>query len=84
VINAGGVISIAAEYLGLAGSEGRAWVRERIEAIPDRLDGVFGIGRRTGRSTDQVARTLALEVLAAAAEASPPAHNTRKGRPAAS
>jgi leucine dehydrogenase len=36
VINAGGVISIAAEYLGLAGSEGRAWVRERIEAIPDR------------------------------------------------
>jgi leucine dehydrogenase len=84
VINAGGVISIAAEYLGLAGSEGRAWVRERIEAIPDRLDGIFGIARRTGHSTDQVARALALEVLAAAAEASPPAHNPRKGRPAAS
>jgi leucine dehydrogenase len=64
VINAGGVISVAAEYLDLVADDGRAWIRDRINSIPDRLTTLFDIAALQGQSTEQVARAMAREVLA--------------------
>ena len=60
VLNAGGVISVAAEYLGSV-SEG--WVRHRIEGIPLRLERIFDEAAERGSTTDQVARNMADVVL---------------------
>ncbi len=64
VINAGGVISVAAEYLDLGADDGQAWIEDRINAIPDRLTTVFDIAAQQGQSTEHVARSMAREVLA--------------------
>lgn len=63
VINAGGVISIAAEYLG----EGDpAWVDGRIAGIAERLRSIFERAAATGESTSRIADQLAQERLAPA------------------
>ncbi len=64
VINAGGVISVAHEYLGM---NDPAWVEARIAAIPDRLDAIFRRAARTGEATSRIADELARERLARAA-----------------
>ncbi len=63
VINAGGIISVAHEYLG-ASSE--AAVRDEVARIEDRLAGIFETSRRSGRPTDQLADDLARRILARA------------------
>jgi len=63
VINAGGVISIAAEYLRLDGHHGAAWITERLEGIPTRLETIFVEADRSGNTTDQVAERMAHRIL---------------------
>lgn len=60
VINAAGVISIAGEYLGCWSPE---WVAAKIEAIPQRLTGIFERAEHTGRSTSLEADCCAHEVI---------------------
>jgi leucine dehydrogenase len=63
VINAGGVISIAHEYLKL---EDAAWVETRIDGIAERLEAIFRRSQETGRATSRVADELARERLGSA------------------
>ncbi len=70
VINAGGVISVAHEYLtqtGLLGSKAaetpESWVGDRINAIPARLAVIIEKSQHQGCSTDVVARDLARDVI---------------------
>lgn len=64
LVNAGGIISVAAEY-------GRRWeaasVRAAVLAIGPRLASVLSEAERTGRRPEQVAEAWALERLRAAA-----------------
>jgi leucine dehydrogenase len=72
VINAGGVVSVAGEYLresGMTLAEG--WVADRIASIPARLTRIFEEAAATGRSTDRVAEALALEVIEKAGRQDP-------------
>jgi leucine dehydrogenase len=61
VINAGGIISVAREYLG--GST-EAQVVSEIEGIPERLTEIFERARRESRPTNVVADQLARERIA--------------------
>ncbi|MFC0589031.1 Glu/Leu/Phe/Val dehydrogenase [Novosphingobium aquiterrae] len=65
VINAGGIIAVALEYL--AREQGKpsslADVRERIEQIPGRLRTIWQESARTGRSSDEVADTMAQRLI---------------------
>ena len=67
VINAGGVISVAAEYLsasgGLISGSCGDWVRVRIEGISARLERIFAEAERSGRTTDEIAEAMALQVI---------------------
>jgi leucine dehydrogenase len=67
VINAGGVISVAAEYLSANGGtiDGgcRDWIRGRIEGISARLEEIFAEAERSGRTTDEIAEEMALRVI---------------------
>jgi leucine dehydrogenase len=63
VINAGGVISIAHEYLGL---EDAAWVERRVAGIAERLEAIFRRARDTGTATSRIADEMAREHLGAA------------------
>ena len=60
VINAGGVISVAAEYLGRSDP---AWARRRLDAIPGRLGRIFQEAEARGCTTDAVAEGMAHRVL---------------------
>jgi len=60
VINAGGIINVVLEYLGLGGE---AEVRQRIERIPDRLDSIWEESARTGRNPAAVADFLAMRLI---------------------
>ncbi|WP_328597963.1 Leu/Phe/Val dehydrogenase [Croceibacterium soli] len=62
LVNAGGIINVAAEYLGWATAE----VDERIAAIPARLAEVLDRAERTERPTGDVADEMAREVLSGA------------------
>jgi len=64
VINAGGVISVAAEYLG---KEDPAWVDSRIAGIGERLQAIFERAAGSGEATSRIADQLARERLAQAA-----------------
>ncbi len=64
VINAGGVISIAAEFLGQADP---AWVDGRIAGIAERLEAIFRRADATGEPTSRIADRLAGERLSRAA-----------------
>ena len=61
VINAGGVISAAHEYLGLRDA---SWVSQRIDAIGTRLRDIFARADAQSKSPDQIAEVMAMEILA--------------------
>ena len=60
LVNAGGIINVAAEYLG----ETTEQVRERIGLIPQRLRAVLETSARSGESTQQLADAMAQHVIA--------------------
>ena len=60
VINAGGIINVSTEYLK-DGDE--ATVRERIEAIPGRLDAIWQESADTGRNPARVAGDMARRLI---------------------
>ncbi len=66
VINAGGIINVAAEYFGTADD---AEVMAQIEAIGPRLTRIFEEADRTGRPTNVIADEQAREIIAAARKA---------------
>jgi len=63
VINAGGIISVAAEYYGEGSEED---VRADVGRIKDRLQGIFKEAEETGRPTHELADELARKLVAAA------------------
>ena len=72
VINAGGVISVAREFLGNSSGDD---VRAEINRIPDRLQEIFEEAARTKRPTNVIADELARRIVADAANEN---HGDRK------
>lgn len=64
VINAGGVINVAAEMA--AGGYSVEAVSPRVEKIADTLSAIFQRAEREGRTTDAVAEAMAREIVEAA------------------
>ena len=62
VINAGGIVSVAHEYLA-QGSEEQ--VRDEIGRIPERLHRIFAESRANGEATNRIADELARRLVAA-------------------
>lgn len=60
VINAGGIINVCTEYLG-DGDAGL--VRQRIEAIPDRLEQIWSESQSSGRDPAAVADAMAQRLI---------------------
>ncbi|HEV2748413.1 MAG TPA: Glu/Leu/Phe/Val dehydrogenase dimerization domain-containing protein [Allosphingosinicella sp.] len=60
VINAGGIINVASEYLGDADEAG---VKERIERIPGRLETIWEESEATGRNPAAVADAMARRLI---------------------
>src|SRR5690606_4761920 len=67
VINAGGIINVAAEYLG---TMGEAEVLERIRNISRTLDDIFATARESGTPANTVADAMAQARIAAARHSS--------------
>ena len=63
VINAGGIISVAAEYYGNASEDD---VRADVGRIRDRLEKIFAEAKETGRPTNELADEFARSIVAAA------------------
>jgi len=63
VINAGGIITVAAEY---GGNSSEDQVRADVGRIKDRLKAIFEESRATGRPTNELADKLARDIVAAA------------------
>ncbi len=63
VINAGGIISVAAEYYGNSSEDD---VRADVGRIKDRLEGIFVQAKETGRPTNELADELARRLVAEA------------------
>lgn len=72
VINAGGVISVAREFLGKSSGDD---VRAEVNRIPDRLQEIFEEAARTKRPTNVIADELARRIVAGAANEN---HGDRK------
>jgi leucine dehydrogenase len=62
LVNAGGIINVAGEYLGWSAAE----VETRVAAIPARLAEVLERAGRTGRPPSEIADELARELLSGA------------------
>jgi len=60
VINAGGIINVSTEYLG---DGDYSLVRERIEAIPVRLEQIWADSAATGRNPAEVADSMAQRLI---------------------
>jgi leucine dehydrogenase len=60
VINAGGIINVSTEYLKDGDQE---TVRERIEAIPGKLDAIWAESEATGRNPARVAGDMARKLI---------------------
>ena len=60
VINAGGIINVSTEYVKDGGPE---LVRQRIEAIPDRLETIWAESARTARNPAAVADAMAMKLI---------------------
>jgi leucine dehydrogenase len=60
VINAGGVISVAQEYLGILDA---GWAETRVRAIGERLTAIFERAAASGEATSRIADALAAERL---------------------
>ncbi|TCT01095.1 Glu/Leu/Phe/Val dehydrogenase family protein [Aquabacter spiritensis] len=63
VVNAGGIINVAAEYLGSAQGE----VLARVRRIPERLSAVLDRAEATGRPPSHIADSMARDLIASAA-----------------
>jgi leucine dehydrogenase len=63
VINAGGIISVAAEYYGNSSEDD---VRADVGRIKDRLQDIFREAKESGRPTNELADELARKLIAAA------------------
>ena len=65
VINAGGIISVALEYLSRTGGHATDIneVRLRLKQIPDRLRAIWEESDRTGVSSDRVADRMAQKLI---------------------
>ncbi len=63
VINAGGIINVAAEYYGSSSEDD---VRADVGRIKDRLNDIFRRARESGRPTNELADELARSIVAAA------------------
>lgn len=74
VINAGGIISVAREYLG---ASHEAEVRDEVKRIPERLQAIFAEAEASGRPTDAVADDLARRIVSGKGSP-PPAHGKQK------
>ena len=61
VINAGGIINVAAEYFGNSSEER---VRADVEKIPERLRKIFAEAEQTGQPTNLIADELARRIVA--------------------
>ena len=66
VLNAGGVISVAHEYLGNSSED---MVRAEIERIPERLGDIFEESAQSKRPTNEIADELARRIVAEAGTA---------------
>lgn len=75
VINAGGVISVAREYLGQSSEEE---VREEVGRIPERLSRIFSASKKEGRPTNVIADELARSIVAAARTSAPKTPHSRQ------
>ena len=60
VINAGGIINVSTEYLG---DGDYSLVRQRIEAIPGRLEQIWAESAATGRNPAEVADSMAQKLI---------------------
>ncbi len=74
VINAGGVISVAHEYLGKSSEDD---VRREIARIPERLVEIFEESEKTERATNIIADELARRIVAQAHDSAPRTPDTR-------
>lgn len=77
VINAGGIISVAREYLGDSFEDE---VRAEVGRIPDRLQAIFAEGKAAAKPTNQVADELARRLVAGGGDRS---RATRESQPSA-
>ena len=59
LVNAGGIINVAAEYLGWDQHE----VESRVAAIPARLEDVFAVAEETGQTTAHAAEQTAVSII---------------------
>lgn len=75
VINAGGVISVAREYLGQSSEEE---VRTEVERIPERLSKIFARARENKQPTNTIADELARSIVARAKNNAPSTPVTRQ------
>jgi len=73
VINAGGVISVAREYLGNSTAEE---VRSEVCRIPERLQQIFADAANSARPTNDVADELARQIVAQRGTGAHPANPT--------
>jgi leucine dehydrogenase len=62
VVNAGGIINVAAEYL----DESMSDVQRRIDLIPDRIEDILTLARQECRPSHKVADAMAQDVIGAA------------------
>jgi leucine dehydrogenase len=60
VINAGGIINVSTEFVG---DGDQATVRERIEAIPGKLEAIWQESAATGRNAAEVADAMAQRLI---------------------
>jgi leucine dehydrogenase len=77
VINAGGVISVAHEYLGNSTEER---VRSEVCRIPGRLQQIFADAESSGRPTNAIADELARSIVERGASRDEPKHPTEARR----
>lgn len=75
VINAGGVISVAREYLGRSSEDE---VRVEVGHIPERLAQIFAAARDSKRPTNIVADEMAQRIVALAKQSMPATHDSRQ------
>jgi leucine dehydrogenase len=75
VINAGGIISVAREYLGVSHE---AEVRDEVKRIPERLEAIFAEAESSGRPTGAVADDLARRIVSG--DGSPPPSSRKPKR----
>ena len=67
MINAGGIVNVAAEYFGNSSEE---QVRAEVGQIPARLDAIFAEAKATKEPTNRIADRMARRIVAGGANTS--------------